>query len=703
MKRALFLTFLCYFTLMHCETDVKLETGFRLREMTKVIYDGQAILFYQSEIPIFHDIIGNYSCEYDNGICELFQHVKLIAAHTLDILNHSLPHLADLEMIKTRRVRSIEWLSDPFNWCCGVAQQSGLDTLAQRQHDLEKISDNIRAQITEQHSAAVKNSMLIHHFTEELKEVVNKQLNRIENEFHDISEAENTIEKKLTIYAESISIIAKLVYRLAMNLNYLKLLQQCRNRQIPSAIIENMALKNDLEYLEEEMEKHGKELAIKTRNIHAYLHIHTTDCFFSGKDIIIKVGIPIKSRKHNYKFYTVGALPFIYEKKVCTVKLSENFLIVRNGNEIIPLTPATAHSCISSPICHVTQYPSYLSHDQLCLEAGLSGKATVAAIKTSCVFTCSKHDLDKPIILELGETEFGVIFPNSTVSIRCPNQPKIEKSTASQIGILTVNLGCNCSMKVGTQLVRADFPCQKSADPSVGTAVHKIASAWTFNADELLVSGNTKLRNTSNLINHDWMGSIYVSDFSVPPLKPFEPNTHQRNAHVISYSTIILVIILAVIVFIAIYKGKTILNTLASLMDPMSLVEKVLSLLFSRPAVTTAHQITADSAEMACTLYYSLTAIQIFILFGIFCLLLLTYLLVRRSKILSIFQEELADYDKGKIKISMINSHDAKQPAKILSHKFSFPMKSDSSSSSAQFPSSYPNINRLLTTEDATL
>lgn len=112
---AALLTFL-YFFIYAASKDVKLSPGFRLTPKEKIIYEGSTILMYQSELPEFDTFLSNYTCEFDEVTCEIFTHVYTLAQHTLDLLEHSLPHLTDLQDQKTRSKKSIQWFGEPLNW-----------------------------------------------------------------------------------------------------------------------------------------------------------------------------------------------------------------------------------------------------------------------------------------------------------------------------------------------------------------------------------------------------------------------------------------------------------------------------------------------------------------------------------------------------------------------------------------------------------
>lgn len=114
LRRQFFL-FLYFFTSVFSK-DVKLSPGFRLIPKETTVYEGSTVLMYTTQIPEFHNFLSNYTCEFDEISCEIFNHVRTLAEHTIDLLNHSLPHLSDLEEKRLRPRKSIEWFSTPLRY-----------------------------------------------------------------------------------------------------------------------------------------------------------------------------------------------------------------------------------------------------------------------------------------------------------------------------------------------------------------------------------------------------------------------------------------------------------------------------------------------------------------------------------------------------------------------------------------------------------
>lgn len=552
--------------------------------------------------------------------------------------------------------------------CCDVALDSEIDELTMKHAKLEEFNEHLQSQLTDEHAAAVKNNELLKQYSEDMKKVIGSELGKNElrvqaalRDTEDLHERTNTI-------TDTISILGKVMYQQAININFLKIMHHCRNNQIPTVIIQNGMLRQDLEKIEDDLIEHGLELAIKIKNIHTYLQIKSTTCYFSEKGIIVRVKVPHITKGNTYSMYAVERQPFVFEKQVCSVSLEEDYIIEQNGKNILPLSKATKHACITSTLCYTPQYAREFSHDKQCLESSLLGKTTILAIKENCVHRCSPYNFKTPIIITVSEKEYGILYPNSSIKIECKNKPDKIISTKYQVGIVYINLGCFCTAKVADVILRPSHPCLKDNERDADAIItHHISAAWTFSADNQYLNRHiTYNNNMSTLVDPTWFEKIPTIKLHETPVKPYTPSFHQSNAHYFSYSTLIMVIILAVVIILIIYKGKYILEILKTLTDPMSLAQKIIGVLFSRPAVTEAY----ENQEYSIITMFSLEAIKIFLLLCILVIMAVTLYKLLQSRIFSIFTNEMNAYDHGKIKMTMINTSDRGKPAKCIQHTF---------------------------------
>ncbi len=580
------------------------------------------------------------------------------------MLNHTLPYLDESQMKQMRSGRGITLFSAPFTWCCNVANTDQITDFAMQHQDLEKVTDKLKDELDEQHEIAIMNNELLHNYSIEMQQVISAQIT--ENELK-LSEEMTDSQKRHDIVSDSLSMLVKLSYRLVMALNWFKTIQNCQMNKIPLILLENEQLKADLVKTQQDLDRHDKRLALQTTDLHAYTNIKTTKCFFSDRQLLISISIPFVSRDNHYELHAVRALPFLFNDTVCSVRLEDSFVISKNNKEILPLSKEGTQACLLHGLCYAPSFPAYFHHDKFCLETALSGTSTISNIREACVITCSKQDLQKPIIIKTEEKQVGIIYPNRLITIKCEEKEDRIISTQGQVGITFIDLICNCKIIVGRQIIPPPFPCVKDISEDV-VITHHILAVWADDDDQLLIHTRTHMKNITNL-DSKWRQKIPVVDL-INPHRPIELNLHQKNAHYFSYTTLFLVVgaILAIIVLA--WKGKTILSTLRSLIDPMSLVEQIIALLFARPQVANAAPV---SQQYFChdTIWHTImNALIIILLFGIFLTMLIILIKLLKSKLLTLFNDQFTHYDTGKLKFSAINSKDRTIPHKTIQHYF---------------------------------
>lgn len=451
---------------------------------------------------------------------------------------------------------------------------------------LEQLTDHMQKQLKDGHDTAVKNGDLLRKYSEEMKEIVGSQVRKNELLLQDVMNDTSELQQKAIIFSDSLSIISKIAYRQAINMNFLKLMQQCRSNLIPSVLIESGVFAQDLVKIVRDLSRLDLQVAIRTTNIHTFMQLPISTCYFSEKAVVIKVNVPYISKETRYRAYALTTQPFLFQQSVCSVNIEDEFIIEKNGREIFALSKQETRECASSSLCFVPSYPSVISHTQLCLETILLGKATVSSIREACPHTCSMHNLNKPIILRISAKEFGIIYPNKSISIECAGKKDEVLSTINQVGLLSIKLACDCKVRVGEIVIKPEHPCIRDEDKNAGSQVtHEISAAWAFVGDGLYINKHTTFHNTTELVDDEWMKHVPVYNPLVIPEEPFKPSFHQENSHFFSYSTILVVIIIIIIIGVMIWKGRELFALVRTFIDPLELVEKLASFVFSPRAV----------------------------------------------------------------------------------------------------------------------
>src|SRR5258705_9250954 len=72
-----------------------------------------------------------------------------------------------------------------------------------------------------------------------------------------------------------------------------------------------------------------------------------------------------------------------WSSDVCSsdLRLEDNFVISKNGKEVLPLSKEGSHTCLLDGLCFAPSYSAYFHHDKYCLETALSGTSTISKIR----------------------------------------------------------------------------------------------------------------------------------------------------------------------------------------------------------------------------------------------------------------------------------------------------------------------------------
>lgn len=657
-------------TVARCDEKVQLTTGLRVEPVQKIIHQASVNLIYQINVPNLSEFLTVYACTHDEDICEILDHVKKITKETLKLLEHALPQPQDMDLLPNpRRTRALDFIASGLSWCCGVSTQTELDDLTQRHENLESMANTLRKQIVSEHDTAIKQTTLVNQYSKEMQKLIESEFRK--NDLFRQQSVKNAGElgEQVGVLQDTSSVLAKTIHRISIAIYWVKLLEQCHNKQLPAVLVHNETLKNDLLELQRNLLLHDQDLAIDIKNLQAYFHIKASKCFMTEKAVFINTRIPIITRGNKFQLYKITALPLTFEEKLCSIPLPEHLVVQKNGKELISLDQMQEQTCINDDLCYIGRYPSHISHNMLCLELAFSSKATTSQLRKACAFKCSKLNTEAPYIMQLSHKEFAILYPNNTITISCDNQTDKIISTKDQVGAVVISLLCTCHILVGKQKIFADYPCKRDEYDEI-SAVHIMPASWSSTLEDQLISHHTLFNNQSAILDRNWVDKVPILDLSTNPLPHFEPDTHMRNAPYISYTTLGIVIVIIAVIIVIIWKGKGILNALNFLLDPSKIAEFVLSAIFTRAPVAQAESNTKIEVKTWPGYHFIfLEYVELCLLSAILIIMAIILYKLIKSNLLSLFSNKLPKYNAAKIKLTTINTEDPSAHAFSISHE----------------------------------
>lgn len=132
-------------------------------------------------------------------------------------------------------------------------------------------------------------------------------------------------------------------------------------------------------------------------------------------------------------------------------------------------------------------------------------------------------------------------------------------------------------------------------------------------------------------------------NLALPPALPYQPTFHAKHGHYFSYGTIVAIIIIIIVIAVIAWKGKTIAKTIMSLIDPMSLVQQIMAILFTKPQVTNAAPVSTEYFCHDSIMHNIVESSTIILLLGIFITLLIILVKLPRSKLLTLFNDDCSN------------------------------------------------------------
>ncbi len=626
---------------------VKLSTGVHLQKINKVHYESSANLLYEVNITAITDDFLNYhNCTGTE--CIFHMHIKQIVTDTLALLNNTLPSAEDLPTHKNKR--ALNFIADFSNWCCGYATEGQIDTLTKSDSDLLKIVNSMKNQIARDHEDAIQSKGLTNEYSKEMRAIMNKQITKTKD---DMSHIAKMTDYDIVNVEDSVSMLSKLLHRTVISLLWSRVLQDCTERRIPHALVQEQDLKPDLIKLRESLKKHSQRLSVPYTNVHDYYMLYTTTCYFSKNKLTVRIQVPFVSMNNKYELYAIQPIPFHYNGSLCRVSIDVDYIIYKNQNTIIPLTGHFKEKCIplNNKLCFVSRHP-IPEPVQSCLNEALLNHRMMTDLKRACHFTCANIDLSEPFIIPFSPNKFGVLMNSGTITIQCENKTdhivKIEHDFGLQE--LTLPCGCQAIINNGSEYLEPDWPCIPT-EHSESYVTHLLPASWTISVEQNVLTPHNFFMNASAIVSHEWPSNIPVLNLSSPLPPDYELPEH---VHVSSYATYIIAIItflLIIVISVVVFKVGGTSAALTALMNLQN------------------HRAEGLPLENTASSDFLFETIQLLCLATITIIVLLIYLKLKRSPFLR-FLNAKQTWTRGRHRIQFLDETNPAAPVTTLEHTF---------------------------------
>lgn len=224
---------------------------------------------------------------------------------------------------REKRTLSLGFIADGLNYCCGVATQEKMDSMYMEEGKLE-------AHITALHDTMEDTLKMLSTRSEDQKrcqEETNQAIRMTESKIHNLEEFVNKeqLEKEWATEMVQANMEANLgmanrIILLVRKMRSQAALQECKQKQIPLALIKPETLLSHLKKIKGEIRKNEFELAISTAQVSSYFRLPISECTFSDGLLVVHVKIPLISLNRKWRLFQLVTNPFAWEGQTCTIK-----------------------------------------------------------------------------------------------------------------------------------------------------------------------------------------------------------------------------------------------------------------------------------------------------------------------------------------------------------------------------------------------
>jgi len=478
-----------------------------------------------------------------------------------------------------KNTRSRRGLIDPLrttlaslaNWCCGLATERQFTQLFANQEDIVDAVKSVRDSVHENH----RKYMTLSSNVQDMSEKLNENFKNIKDQFDTYKAKFKNMDHFTESWSEMVS--QTLVQLFARNVEQTRqgmraaILDDCRNSLIPSMVVSQDHLVEELENIQTEIEKEGWTLSIPISSPSSYYQHKISECIISDTTILIKVKVPLRRIEPKYELFKFLSVPQGYQKRTCVLLIDDVHLAISaDGQEILPISGDARRFCEvsaghGSNLCFLPRRPSQITFSSNCAELIYHG-ASIEELFSVCAYRCLPES--HPIVTAVNFEVYVITNPQPNITIVCDDEKiTVPEDHLDSPGSLEITLKCDCALHMsGKLIIPKNFPCSHSTNKNDVSVTHILPALWsnfpTFRINPAKAHLNALLIDRLNdSFNPLWMNS--VSNLDVPPPTPItlptlkkESPIDEKSAVLGFTSTILIFLLCAIFVKIAIITYK---------------------------------------------------------------------------------------------------------------------------------------------------
>lgn len=400
----------------------------------------------------------------------------------------------------SRQKRGIQIIGQIFDFCCDLVTHEKLHNTYLSQESAIDHLNRIQQIVHQDHKDLLQSSQIFHSTTTKIEETLQQAENEVQSladhiEKHETSELQLTYHMLAASFNIHMQTYAALYQQYLNHINYF-----CDKKLIPSSLITEKTLKEDLSILETKIKPFNYQLAILQENIQLYYQNPLVSCIKFPNSTLFKIQIPIRKIQPTPQLLKVTPAPLLWQEQICQLS-SENLFIINqtSGAEIINTLNCNPEK---SKLCNIPRATSTRSMHS-CAKGIIQG-LSIHELKHICKFTCTSQTTEV-IITQVTTTTFYLTNIQPQTYIVCENDHQNIKPVQ---GLLYVELPCKCQIRQGNEvLIKEKFPCD-SRTTTIPTIKHLIPHLWISNLENDISIHTTKTfpiqTDLDLILNHKW-------------------------------------------------------------------------------------------------------------------------------------------------------------------------------------------------------
>lgn len=509
-----------------------------------VLYESSVPLYYKTVWPSL-DIVQLPKDNVNLGFCSLQSDVKCIlfkwikyvdkvVGQKIKVINSSFGDNLFEDQGHPRGKRALNFMGDFMHYCCGVATTKELKPLFTNEQSLRNFDVQLQTQLKEAYAEIGDLTLNISDYSRQVEatfaQVINvgmnlsKVIDRLqEQESVRANEVDQKLYGLLQVAAHSVARQVQTQQLIAR----LELTSQCREKKIPTIVVQPHILLNDLTKLTNLIKPDGYELVIPFSDITSYFKLDIADCVISDNTILVTVKIPIRKFNSNWKLYEVIGTPFAWNNNTCVLQHETTYLAI-NHDVMMPIKGSALHDCQPhhNVLCYVPRYMSDVVSNSACVRKLFTG-ASIQELSSVCIFSCTPGST--PSVNRVDDETYVVTHGTGSLQMQCRYHQSRNLSMPHEgmPGALEVKVPCDCQLSLGNQvLVSVNYPCNTNAT-SIFSLIHVIPAAWSklksLNVNSMQTHVSSSFETFQECLDHEWpikIPHLNVSFSGKPSLIP---------------------------------------------------------------------------------------------------------------------------------------------------------------------------------------